>query len=179
MHRHGEPDDRAGAQAAGGRSALSTWAAELGMAIFAAVVGAVVIYGSVEQGIGWGETGPDPGYFPFYIGVLIVLSSVGTAVITLLKGRPALGSFASVGQIRRAAAVFLPTVAYVAAMRFVGLYVASALFIAAYMRWVGKYRIGKALGVGIGVSVFFFALFEFIFNVPLAKGPLENLMGFY
>ena len=47
------------------------------------------------------------------------------------------------------------------------------------MRWIGKYRIGKALAVGIGVSVFFFVLFEFIFKVPLAKGPLENLLGFY
>jgi len=163
----------------GSRSAFPTWIAELGMALFAAAVGAIVIYGSIEQGIGWGETGPDAGYFPFYIGVLMVLASAGTATLVLAQGRARLGSFASRIQLGRAAAVFLPTVAYVVAMRYLGLYVASALFIAACMRWIGKYPVRKALLVGIGVSVFFFVLFEFVFDVPLAKGPLENLLGLY
>jgi putative tricarboxylic transport membrane protein len=160
-------------------SALSTWSAELGMALFTGAVGAVVIYGSVQQGIGWGEVGPEPGYFPFYIGVLMVISSAGTAALGLAKGRARLGSFASRVQIGRAAAVFLPTVAYVVAMHFIGLYVASTLFIAACMHWIGKYRVAKALAVGLGVTVFFFVLFEFVFVVPLAKGPLENLLGLY
>ena len=39
--------------------------------------GAIVLVGSLQVGIGWGAEGPRPGFFPFYIGLLIIGSSAG------------------------------------------------------------------------------------------------------
>ena len=48
---------------------------EIGVALGTALFGAVVMYGSVKVGIGWGVEGPKAGFFPFYVGLSIVLSS--------------------------------------------------------------------------------------------------------
>ena len=54
---------------------LSTRAVELGLTVFTCLIGIVVMFGSLEQGIGWSESGPAPGYFPFYIGLLLSAAS--------------------------------------------------------------------------------------------------------
>ena len=58
-----------------------------------------------------------------------------------------------------------------------GIYVASALYIGFFMRWLGRYPWWKVAAVSIGNSVAFFLIFEVWFKVPLPKGPLENLLG--
>jgi hypothetical protein len=74
--------------------------------------------------------------------------------------------------------VLIPSIAYVFAIRFVGIYVASALFIAAFMRWQGKFGMVKLSLVGLGVSISLFLMFEVWFKVSLPKGPLETMLGF-
>ena len=59
-----------------------------------------------------------------------------------------------------------------------GIYVSSALFIAAFMRFLGKYGWAKIAPVSLGVVLFFFLMFEVWFKVPLPKGPLEAALGF-
>jgi Na+/proline symporter len=75
-------------------------------------------------------------------------------------------------------AIFLPTLVYLAVMQFVGLYVSSAIFIAVFMRWQGKFSLVKSCLTGLIVSVVLFAMFEIWFNVPLLKGPLEAAFGY-
>ena len=53
----------------------------------------------------------------------------------------------------------------------------STLFVAFFMRWLGKYAWWKVAAVSIGNSVVFFLIFEMWFKVPLPKGPLEALLG--
>ena len=60
----------------------------------------------------------------------------------------------------------------------VGLYVSSAIFIAVFMRWQGKFSLVKSCLTGLIVSVVLFAMFEIWFNVPLLKGPLEAAFGY-
>ena len=60
---------------------------ELGLALFTTLIGAVVMFGSVEQGIGWGDSGPEPGYFPFYIGLMLSAASVANGVLTVVSGK--------------------------------------------------------------------------------------------
>jgi hypothetical protein len=74
--------------------------------------------------------------------------------------------------------VLLPTAVYVLAIQFVGIYVASAVFIAAFMRVMDKYSWLKTLLVSIGVNAMLFWMFEIQFMVPLPKGPLEALFGY-
>jgi hypothetical protein len=55
---------------------------------------------------------------------------------------------------------------------------ASALLIAAFMIWLGKYRWILAIPIAIAVPLLTFMLFEIWFLVPLPKGPLENFLGY-
>ena len=66
--------------------------------------------------------------------------------------------------------VFLPMVAYVAAVPWLGLYVASALFIAGFMWWHGGYR-WRALPTGIAVCAVFYVVLEVWFQVDCTRGP--------
>ena len=78
--------------------------------------------------------------------------------------------------------VMIPSVIYVALIAnpwmSLGIYVASALFIAFFMRYLGKYGWAKTIAVSVGNMVVFFLMFEIWFKVPLPKGPLETALGF-
>lgn len=148
---------------------------EAGVTLLIALFGVIVIAGSLKAGINWGAEGPRAGFFPFYIGIFIVASSG----INLWNGlREDDGSlFAEWGQLRQVMSVVIPTAIYVGAMPFIGLYVASFLFIAWFMRWLGKYPWVTVLAVSIGMPVVTYFIFERWFMVPLPKGPLEEWLG--
>jgi len=74
--------------------------------------------------------------------------------------------------------VLLPSILYVLAIQYLGIYVASALFIGVFMWWQGKFRLIKILPVSLGVAVALFLMFEIWFQVALPKGPLEAMFGY-
>ena len=67
--------------------------------------------------------------------------------------------------------------ASVALMHFIGLYVASALYIGFYMRWVGRHS-WLSVTLPVGIPVVTFLVFEKWFLVPMPKGPLEQWLGY-
>ena len=147
----------------------------VGMLIFA--VGLVLIYDAQRLGTGWGDDGPRSGYFPFYIGLLLCLSSV----ISMFQGFRApsgKASFVGAGQAKQILKVLVPSIIYVIAVRLIGIYVASAIFIGAFMAWQGKFGPVKCIAVGVLVPVVLFLMFEVWFKVPLPKGPLEVMFGY-
>jgi hypothetical protein len=162
----------------GGDDLVSTRAADIVVALIVVGVGALVITDSLRLGVGWSTDGPKSGYFPFYTGLLIVLSSLGTIALALFGRNQARGSFVSRGQLRNVLKVFVPSAVYVALIGFIGIYVASALFIGVFMRWLGRFRWPTIVIVSIGVPFCMFLIFEIWFLVPLPKGPLENLLGY-
>jgi putative tricarboxylic transport membrane protein len=150
-------------------------------AIVAAIlmaVGAVVMVNSYKLGAGWSSTGPESGYFPFYVGVLILLSSTMTLLVTLLGKSPDRAPFVEPEQFRRVLQVLIPSFIFVMAIRYVGIYVAGGLFIACFMWWLGKYPLRKVAIVSVLVPLALFVLFEVWFLVPLPKGPLEAAFGY-
>ena len=161
----------------GGRSAFSVKTAELAMAALFAALGAVVIFDSIRLGASWGSDGPQPGYFPFYLGVIICIASAVTFAQALFMRKEKNGSFVDVAALKAVLSVLIPATVYVALIGWLGIYVASTLFVALFMRWLGKYEWWKVAAVSIGNSVAFFLIFERWFLVPLPKGPLENLLG--
>ncbi len=141
------------------------------------VLGIVVMWEAQRLGAGWTTDGPGSGYFPFYIGLLITISAVGILFQSLFSKSRDLGTFATVKQTKQVASVLLPAGLYVLAVTFLGLYVASAIYIALFMIILGKYSRLKSVLVGLGVAVYFFLMFEVWFKVPLYKGML-NPTGF-
>ena len=158
------------------RAAFGQRSAEVAVAALFLLLGAIVIYDSVRLGARWGSDGPEAGYFPFYVGLLICAASAVNLVVALLKRGEQRG-FVGVGQLKLVLSVLVPSIAYVALVAWLGIYVASVIFIAFFMRWLGKYTWWKVAAVSIGNSVVFFLIFESWFKVPLPKGPLENLLG--
>jgi len=150
---------------------------EAGVAVVIAAVGLICVLGSLKVGIGWGDEGPRAGFFPFYIGLIIIVSSVANLYALFTSGKE-YGLFASWGQILKVLLVVIPTAIYVSVLPFIGIYVASALLIGTFMMWLGKYRWTIAIPVAVLMPVLTFVFFERWFLVPLPKGPIERLLGF-
>ena len=170
-----EPSQQA---SAAGRGLMTRWV-ELAFALLIMLGGAIVVFDSVRLGARWGSDGPQSGYFPFLVGMALLLASAWIAGSVLARWRALAGSvFVEWSALKPVLKMLLPTAAYVVVIRLLGLYVASAIFIGFFMIWQGRYRIAAALGVAIGVPVLLFLLFEVWFLVPLPKGPVESLLGY-
>ena len=152
---------------------------EIAVAIGTIVAGAIVCYGSLEIGTGWGDAGPEPGYFSFYIGVFIMIASAAVLIETVIEQRKRKQIFLTREQGHRILTFFLPMFAFVAVSMVLGLYVSLALYLFGTMTIQGGYRIGKALAVCLSTVVIFYFVFEKWFQVPLLKGPLEALLNIY
>jgi putative tricarboxylic transport membrane protein len=160
-----------------GRAAFRQTSAELVVAALFFLLGGIVIYDSWRLGAGWSEDGPQAGYFPFYIGLLVCAASAVNFGQALLAKRDREKAFVEVGALKLVLSVLVPAAIYVGLIGWTGIYVASTVFIAFFMRWLGKYAWWKVAAVSIGNSVVFFLIFEYWFKVPLPKGPLESLLG--
>ncbi|WGF89951.1 tripartite tricarboxylate transporter TctB family protein [Marinivivus vitaminiproducens] len=156
---------------------ITRFAMEMAMALFTALFGVVVIIGAREYGTAWSEFGPEPGFFPFYVGLLICLASAGVLYEAFARHRGPDETFASGIQLGRIAAFFGPMAAFVVVSVFLGLYVGTALYLFGVMVVQGGYSVARSLIVSLGVTVATYVLFEIWFQVPLLKGPLEASLG--
>lgn len=159
-------DDRAG---------VSIRAVEIGVAVLLLTIGAVVVCDSHRLGSKWGADGPQSGYFPFYIGVLICIASLATLARTLSAKSGQGELFVTWKRFKLVLTVLIPAAVYVLCVKYVGLYVASAVYITVFMVWLGKYPWARSVTVGLLVNVSFFLMFEVWFKVPLFKGSLDPL----
>ena len=157
-------------------SAASRRTLEIITSIFFIAIGSLVMWDSSRIGAGWGADGPQSGYFPFYIGLLMNIASSVNLVLAIRSGKAE--SFVSRPAIKLVLAIFLPCLVYVAAMQWLGLYVASVVFIAVFMRWQGRFSIFKSVVTSVLVVAVLFVMFEIWFKVPLIKGPLEAALGY-
>jgi hypothetical protein len=160
----------------------SVRAAEIGVALAFLAFGALVVFDSRRLGAEWGSDGPQAGYFPFYVGTIICLVSIATLLRAIGMGQKGRVAFVEWGQLRMILIVVIPTIIYTALIANpwfeLGIYVASSIYIALFMYFLGKYSWRKIVPVSVGTMVFFFVMFEIWFKVPLPKGPLEAALGF-
>ena len=166
-----QPQGRAG-------NGLSHSAVDAIAAVAIFIVGVVMMVDNYKLGAGWAPDGPESGYFPFRIGAILCIASVVVLLRTLFGKARKLELFVSWERFKLVLMVLLPTALFVLAIQFVGIYVASALFIGAFMRAMDGYGWLKTLTVSIAVNLTLFWMFEIQFMVPLPKGPLEALFGY-
>ena len=104
------------------------------------------------------------------------------SIMNLIRALPhtpkSAGTLVTVPGLGRMATIFVPAVIFVFAAAYIGIYVASAIYIAAFMVFVGHFPWWKALTVSVGVALVSFLMFEVWFLVPLPKGPLEAALGY-
>ena len=149
---------------------------DLAVAIFLMVLGGVVVADAARLGFGWGTDGPKSGFFPFWLAVILV-GSCALIVIQTLRSRSA-APFVTWAQLDPVLKVLGPALAAVTLMQFIGLYVSAALYLAFYMRLVGRHSWGLVVGLGVLIPLVTFLVFETWFLVPMPKGPLEAWLGY-
>lgn len=168
-----EHEENAGEET--GRPVIATNVVEAVVAAILLVMGIVVIVESRRLGAGWTSDGPGSGYFPFIIGTIIVIASLGMLYESLLSKKKKTEPFVDTVQLKRVLSVLVPALFYVLVVTFLGLYVASALYIALFMVILGKYSWVKSVLIALAVNTLFFFMFEVWFKVPLFKGSLDPL----
>src|SRR3984957_12095482 len=135
-------------------------------------------YDNWRTGIAWDSTGPQAGYFPFYLSVILGGASIYGLATTLLARGQVSETFVTRAQLRRVMAVFVPTLLFCLATQFLGMYVASFLLIASFMRMVGKIALWKSLLTAFLFTAIMFVTFDIAFDVIMPKGPLEAAFGY-
>ncbi|RYF35239.1 MAG: tripartite tricarboxylate transporter TctB family protein [Comamonadaceae bacterium] len=169
--------DSANEAAAGERRGVRTHVVEAVMALLVLAMGLTVVQGSTKLGSGWTSDGPGAGYFPFYIGLIMSISAVGILVQALFGKKRNTEVFVDNQQLRQVLVVLVPAAIYVGAIKLFGLYIASAVYIALFMIFLGKFSPIKSVIAAVVVMTLFFFMFEVWFQVPLYKGVL-NPLGF-
>lgn len=162
--------------ASAGTGGISLRSAEIAVSLILVLLGGLVVYDSYRLGSRWAADGPEAGYFPFYIGVIICFSAAVVfcqAVWGRRIRRDAV--FVEWQALRQVLSVLLPAALYVLGIQVIGMYVASAIYIAVFMVWLGRYSWMKSAIVGFAVSALAFVTFEVWFQVPLYKGALDPL----
>lgn len=157
------------------RRGAPTFAVEAVVASIVLAFGLVVVFGSARLGAGWTSDGPGAGYFPFYIGVILCIASAGILYQAVLGKKRNTEVFVGREQLRRVLVVLLPAIVYVLAVQFFGIYIASAVYIAAFMVRLGNMSYTKSVATAVTIAVVFFLMFEVWFKVPLHKGSFDPL----
>ncbi len=165
-----------------GRALVTRRALEVIVALLALAFGVSIILGALEYHVGWGERGPEPGYFPFWMGMIVVIGSIGALFQAVLSPRFADAPTAiTADQARRITAFLMPMLGFlVVALLFkMGLYVGMLAYMLTVMLWQGRYRLPATLAFSFGTVIFFYFVFERWLHVPLLKGPLEAWLGLH
>jgi hypothetical protein len=160
---------------AGERIGVATYIVEAVVAFLVLLLGAIVLQGSWKLGSGWTTDGPGPGYFPFYIGIILCVAGGGTMLQALFGKNRDTEIFVDRVQLRRVLSVLIPAVFYVIAVQLIGMYVASAIYIALFMIVLGEYSRVKSIVTAVVINALFFLMFEVWFKVPLFKGAFDPL----
>lgn len=166
-----EPEDHSPAVASQRAVESATLAIVLAFALLLA-------WDNWRTGVGWESTGPQAGYFPFYVAMILAGACLfGLVREIFARGEPS-GAFVSRNQFKRVLQVFVPTLLFVPVTQWLGLYVASLVLIAGFMVFVGHIKPWKSLLTAIVFTVSMFVTFEVAFDVIMPKGPLERLIGY-
>ena len=152
----------------------------VGIAVYLSLIALALLLGfdNWRTGMSWESDGPEAGYFPFYLSVLLGGASLYGLAHTVFVGAAARETFVTREQFRRVMQVFVPTMLFCLFMQWLGLYVASFILIAGFMWIVGRIALWKSVVTALLFSVIMFVTFDIAFDVIMPKGPLEAAFGY-
>jgi putative tricarboxylic transport membrane protein len=154
-----------------------TRSVEIFVSLLLLALAATLSYDNWRTGIAWDSTGPQAGYFPFYLSVILGGASLYGLATAFLARKEVSETFVTRAQLWRVMLVFVPTALFCLATQYLGLYVASFLLITGFMRMVGKIALWKSLLTAFIFTAIMFVTFDIAFDVIMPKGPLEAAFG--
>ena len=158
-------------------SVVSTGSVEIVVCLLLLGLAVTLGYDNWRTGASWDATGPEPGYFPFYLSIILGGAALYGLVSVAIKRTEGLETFVTRAQLRRVLQVFVPTLLFCLAMQWLGLYVASFLLISGFMAIIGKIAWWKSLLTAFIFVAIMFGTFDVAFDVIMPKGPLEAAFG--
>jgi hypothetical protein len=169
-------DDPA-APASDSPAVTSTRTVEIVVSLLLLAFAALMAYDNWRTGMGWAPDGPRAGYFPFYLSIILGAASLYGLVGAWLNKAGADETFVTRDQLRRVLQVFVPTCLFCLVTQWLGLYIASLLLVAGFMRFIGRIAWWKSLLTSVIFTLAMFITFEIAFDVIMPKGPIEALFG--
>jgi hypothetical protein len=154
--------------------------ADVAVALLLLGLAVVVTAEGWRLGIGWSTDGPMPGFFVFYLGLALGIACLALVVRALRNRDAAFYRKAFVGrdQFTSVAKVAVPAASMILLTYPAGLYVAGAVYLAVYMRWIGRHSWATTALLSLAIPAVTFFVFEIWFLVPMPKGPLEAMLGY-
>jgi hypothetical protein len=151
--------------------------ANLWVAVFLFVIGAIVMYDAVRLGFRWDPGfGPGAGYLPFYLslGVLVCTGIFIVKQIRQLSKEGITGDKRLIqeGGLKPILWVLIPSTVMVILTSIIGLHFAAFVFLLFYMRAVGKIGWLECALVSVLFPVGMYIVFDRLFLIPLPDGML-------
>jgi putative tricarboxylic transport membrane protein len=165
-------------QPADSPAVASSRSVDIAVSLALLALAGLLAFDNWRTGMSWDSTGPQAGYFPFYLSLILAGASLYGIARELAARHTESGAFVRREQLRRVLQVLAPTLLFCLFMQWLGLYVASFLLIAGFMIWVGRIAVWKSLLTALVFSVAMFVTFDIAFDVIMPKGPLEARFGF-
>lgn len=158
---------------------VSHQAVEIGVVIIVLTLGGMIFHNAIGLGSGWGESGPQPGFFPFFLTFWMVIAAAVVLVINVKKPdrRP---FFKEMQEVTDLLKVGIPIAITVLILPWAGLYITSGAYLAFFMAWYGRFRWYQALAGGIllPLSLWFTLRVSFNINMPLSVFYKADLLPF-
>lgn len=146
------------------------------------LLGGIVLFDAARLGFAWGSEGPQSGFFPFWLAVLIVVFSLAILIQALVVASKK--AFVTAEQFVPVLKVVVPIAGFIfvtdppGPWSGLGLYLAGGIYLGFYMRWVGRHDWRSVVALSVSVPVIAFFIFEKWFLVPMPKGPVEAWFGY-
>ncbi|HSA82505.1 MAG TPA: tripartite tricarboxylate transporter TctB family protein [Geminicoccaceae bacterium] len=153
--------------------------AELVMAIALALLSLAFMLKSAELNIGWVEgRGPGAGAWPFWLSAGMLAASLLTVIRWFMRATPESRStepYMSKGAVSIVGTAVAALLGLLIGTHFIGIYFSLILFLAFFVRIVGRHSWPTTLGIALLTPVVVFALFEWALTIPLPKAASEPL----
>ena len=151
--------------------------AELTMAVFLAILSVYLMWKSAELPIGWipGE-GPGGGAFPFWLSAGMLLSTLAIMVRWFRRSSPPSRSTQAYMDPRTLRVFFVVAgslTLMIGAIHWVGVYIAVAVYLFFYTRFVGHHSWVAVGALALATPVVLFFFFEIALRITLPKGLTE------
>lgn len=125
--------------------------------------------GALPDTTGTAPGGLRGGWYPFWSAFLMALAAGIVMYRSLREPSSQDPVFTSVEGVRHMLLLVVPMTIAIVSMAWLGFYIVAAIYMAFFMRVVGKYGVPWVFAGALVVSVGFFLLFEKAFLVPLPK----------
>ena len=120
----------------------------------------------------WSATGPGSGFFPFWLGVALAVLATLLLVRAVRQTDPGPAWLPRGHGARRLGAVVVATAIFIALLPWLGMTLATVLFLAVLLRALEGHTWRTTLGVAVGVAIANWAVFAVWLKVPFPVGVL-------